>query len=145
MRGLGQKGRVDFLLGKKKKREKGRRREHSNLLFPIPRVSSIGIRRAMSESSTRTTHGCQKEGISLKFQRRRFQEIKDLGLGRPPTRATTLKDVGILPTFVADFYLSGCLAGFSALTGCLACFKMTLIVVLQLVCGWFCVLNCCCA
>ena len=42
--------------------------------------------------------GYQKGGISPKFQKKRFREIKDFGLGRLSTHATTLKEVGILPT-----------------------------------------------
>ena len=44
--------------------------------------------------------GTQKGEVSPKIQRRRFWEIKDFGLGRLPTRATTLQEVGILPILV---------------------------------------------
>ena len=38
--------------------------------------------------------------ISPNIQMRRFREIKDFGLGRLPTRATMLQEVGILPTMI---------------------------------------------
>ena len=51
----------------------------------------------------------QKGRISLKIQMRRFQEIKDFGLGRLPTRATiTLQEVEVLPT-LNYFHFKDCL------------------------------------
>ena len=49
---------------------------------------------------TRVTHRYQKRGISQKIRRRRFWEIKDFGLGRLPTHATTLQEVEIFPTLI---------------------------------------------
>ena len=84
---------------------------------------------------------------------RRFREIKDFGLERLSTRATTLQEVGILPTLVY-FHPKGCfgfistlrsrLALFSTLRGYLAWVKTTLIVVLRPICGRLCVLICSC-
>ena len=52
--------------------------------------------------------------------------------------------LGLFLLLWTDFYLRDCLAGFSALRGCLEWVKMTLIVVLRPICGRFCVLICCC-
>ena len=73
----------------------------------------------------------------MKIQRRRFWEIKDFGLGRLPTRATMVQEVGILSTWVisnlrAVLRVDCCV---DALRGCLDCFKMTLMTILWLGCG----------
>ena len=60
----------------------------------------------------------QQERISLRIQRRRFQEIKDFELGRLPARAITLQKVGVLPT-LDYFHFKGYLALVSALRGCI--------------------------
>ena len=52
----------------------------------------------------------KKGGISPKIQRKRFQEIKDFGLGRLPTHATMLQEVGILPIMVY-FHHKGLILG----------------------------------
>ena len=80
-------------------------------------------------------------------------EIKDFGLRRLPTRATTLQEVGILSTLVY-FHHKGCfgyistfrsrLTMFSTLRGYLAWVKTTLIAALWVVCGRFYVLICGC-
>ena len=54
--------------------------------------------------------GIKKGGVSPKIQRRRFREIKDFGLGRLLTRATTLKEVGIFPTLIY-FHPKGLILG----------------------------------
>ena len=92
-----------------------------------------------------------KRRDSSRIQRRRFHEIKDFGLGRLPTHATMLKEVGILPTLVY-FHPKGCfgyistlrsrLALFSALKGCLAWVKKTLTSILRSIYDRFCVLIC---
>ena len=52
----------------------------------------------------------QKVRISMKIQRRRLWEIKDFGLGRLPTRAITLQEIGVFHTLVDYFHFKGCLA-----------------------------------
>ena len=52
--------------------------------------------------------------------------------------------LGLFLLLWIDSYLRGCLAGFPALRGCLTWVKTTLIAVLWLVCGLFCVLICGC-
>ena len=52
--------------------------------------------------------------------------------------------LGLFLLLWTHFYLRGCLTGFSALRGCLAWIKMTLIVVLRPVCGQFCLFICGC-
>ena len=86
----------------------------------------------------------QKGGISPKIQRRRFLEIKDFGSGRLSTRATTLQEVGILPTLIY-FHHKGLILGrmwcrgpkalFSLFKNCLKAF-------LWLICGRFCGSDC---
>ena len=92
------------------------------------------------------THTNQKGMISPKILRRRFWEIKDSRLGRLPTHATVLQEVGILPTlFISNLRavlrVDCCV---DALKGCLGCVKMALIAVLRPFCGRFCVLICGC-
>ena len=82
-------------------REKGeKKRENPNFLSTIQGVPSARIHRAESQSSSTRrgsrVHIYQKGEISPKIQRRRFQKIKDFGLGRLPTRATMIQEVGFL-------------------------------------------------
>ena len=98
----------------------------------------------------------KNERFHQRSKRGDFEKSKFSGLGgvlETFVGFTTLQDVGILSTFVY-FHPKGCfgyistfrchLALFTALRGCLAWVKMTLIVVPQPVCGWFCVLICGC-
>ena len=85
-----------------RERERKRKKE-SKLLSSILGVPPVGIRQAKSESSStrRGLHVCKnRRRISPKIQMRGFQEIKDFGLGRLPTHAITLQEVGILPILV---------------------------------------------
>ena len=65
--------------------------------------SSIGRNSSRQElkfiALMRATRIYQKCGISLKIQRMRVWEIKDFRLGMLLTCATTLQEVGILPTW----------------------------------------------
>ena len=76
-------------------------RELTSFLSTIYGVPSVGIRRDKKQSSSPRRGLCAhtKNG---EFHRRskggRFREIKDFGLRRLPNRATTLQEVGILPT-----------------------------------------------
>ena len=86
----------------------------------------------------------KKKRISPKIQRRRFREIKNFGLGRLPTRATTLQDVEILPAwFISNLRVvlrwDSCN---DALRVCLDYVKMVLMTVLQPSCGRLCELFC---
>ena len=77
------------------------------LLSTIYRVPLVGIHRAKSESSSirRGRRVSTKKGeLSPKIQRRRLREINDFRLGRLPTRATVLQEVGILPTLVYSYF-----------------------------------------
>ena len=72
-------------------------RENPNFLSMIQGVPSVGILQAKESKfiySTRATCTYQKGRISSKIQRKRFKEIKDLGLRRLPTRAIMLQEVG---------------------------------------------------
>ena len=104
----------------------------------------------------RATFGYQKEGFHRRFKGGDFGKSNFSGLRgvlETSFSSITLQEVGILSTFVY-FHPKSCfgyistfrrhLALFSTLRGCLTCFKMTLIVVLQLVCDRFCVLICGC-
>ena len=68
----------------------------------------------------------------------------DFGLGRLPTLATTLQEVGILPTwFISNLRVVlryDCCV--DALRGCLDCVKTTLMAVLRPGCGRLCELFC---
>ena len=100
--------------------------------------------------------GTKKERFHQRSKGRDFRKSKFSGLGgvlETSFGSTTFQEVEILPTLVY-FYPKDCfgsisilrsrLALFSTLSGCLARVKTTLIAVLRLVCGRFCVLICGC-
>ena len=119
---MGQNIPFDFL--EKNVREEEKRA--SKLLYSILGVLSVGICRAKSESSS-TKRGPRVGTKNEGFHRR--SKGGDFGLGRLPTCATTLQEVGILPTLVY-FHHKGCFGSiatlravwlfFFALRGCLA-------------------------
>ena len=84
-------------------RERKRKRKRASKLSFDDIRTSVSRNSSRQElkfiSSTRATRTYQKGGISPNIQMRRFQEIKDFGLGRLPTRATALQEVEILPTW----------------------------------------------
>ena len=78
-------------------REREKKKKASKLLSLILGVPPIGICQAKSESSS-TQRGLRVHTKNKEFHRRSKEE--DFGVGRLSTCATTLQEVGILPTFV---------------------------------------------
>ena len=150
MRGLGQKE-ITFSTGKHERETK--RKKVSKLLFSILGVPPVIIHQAKSESSS-TQRGLR---VGTKKMRGFTEDPKEeisgnqffSGLGgvlETSFGSTTLQEVGILLTLVY-FHLKGGfgsistlssrLALSSALRGCLAWVKTTLIAILRRVCGQF--------
>ena len=140
----------------REREQRGRERNRIQPSFHDPR-SSVSRNLSRQEPkfivSKRAMHGYQKRKISPKIQRRRFGEIGFFELRRCSRylirfycalRGRNSSYLGLFLLLWTDFYLRICLVGFSALRGCLTCFKTTLIVVFWPVCGWFCVLICGC-
>ena len=73
-----------------------------------------------------------------------FRAREDFHMYYYASRGRDSSYLSLFLLLLIDFNLRGCLDGFSALRGCLAWVKTTLITVLRTVCGRFCVLICGC-